>query len=332
MTLFRIGYLPLTDAAALAVAAEKGFAADEGLRFALHRETNWASLRDNLIVGNLDGAHMLAPLAVATALGIGHPPFPLDAPVLLSLNGNAVTLSALLADSLGPLPDDLESRARRLVSLAQQRKREGRLLTFATVFRFSSHTLLLRALFEKGGGDLSSDAELLVLAPSLMVEGLRSGIVDGFCAGSPWNLIAGQALGSIILATGEEIIPDLAEKLLVVPRALAPDKAKAIPALKRALGKASAWLNEPGHHQETALLLSRPLYLNCDPEPILASLQGRIKVAKAQKIIPHYIRLAQPDFADQHRQSIGVIANAMLKAGMITKAQSEAVSSQLAVT
>ena len=54
------------------MAAERGFAAEEGLDLRLVRETSWANIRDRLIVGHFDAAHMLAPMTIASTLGIGH--------------------------------------------------------------------------------------------------------------------------------------------------------------------------------------------------------------------------------------------------------------------
>ena len=80
----RIGYVPLTDAAVLVAAAERGFARRHGLSLVLQREASWATLRDKLALGHLDGAHLLAPLAVAMTLGIGPGPrLPLSVPFVL---------------------------------------------------------------------------------------------------------------------------------------------------------------------------------------------------------------------------------------------------------
>ena len=54
-----VGFIPLLDAASLAVARELGFAEREGLALTLIRETSWANIRDRLIVGHFDAAHML---------------------------------------------------------------------------------------------------------------------------------------------------------------------------------------------------------------------------------------------------------------------------------
>ena len=91
----RLGFIALDDAAALIVADALGYFADEGLEVDLVREVSWATMRDKLAVGALDGAHLLAPLALATSLGIpGGAATPLVAPMALNLNGPAITLSS----------------------------------------------------------------------------------------------------------------------------------------------------------------------------------------------------------------------------------------------
>ena len=79
----RIGFIPLADAAALIVAADKGFAAERGLTIDLVREISWSNVRDKLNIGLFDAAHLLAPVAVASSLGIGHVKVPLVAPFML---------------------------------------------------------------------------------------------------------------------------------------------------------------------------------------------------------------------------------------------------------
>src|SRR5215475_12578798 len=92
----RIGFIPLCDAAALIVAVDKGFAAAEGLDVELVREVSWSNIRDKLNVGVFDAAHLIAPVAIASSLGIGHIKVPILAPFCLGVNGNAITVSPAL--------------------------------------------------------------------------------------------------------------------------------------------------------------------------------------------------------------------------------------------
>src|ERR1700751_4862196 len=91
-----IGFIPLVDAAALIVAVDKGFTAAEGLDVTLVREVSWSNVRDKLNIGLFDAAHLLAPVAIASSLGLGHIKVPIVAPFNLGLNGNAITVSSAL--------------------------------------------------------------------------------------------------------------------------------------------------------------------------------------------------------------------------------------------
>lgn len=97
LTPLRLGYVPLIDAAPLIVARELGFAAEEGLEFQLLRLGAWAQARDMLGAGLIEAAHMLVPMPVAQALGLGPALPDLDLVMFLSQGGQAVAVSAALA-------------------------------------------------------------------------------------------------------------------------------------------------------------------------------------------------------------------------------------------
>src|SRR6266550_3891063 len=72
------------------------FSGEREQEIEMKREVSWANIRDKLIFGHFDAAHMLAPFAIATSLGLGHVRMPLVAPFALNLNGNAITISNVL--------------------------------------------------------------------------------------------------------------------------------------------------------------------------------------------------------------------------------------------
>ena len=115
----RIGFIPLADAAVPVVAADKGFAAEEGLELELVREVSWSNVRDKLNIGLFDAAHMLAPMAIASSLGIGHVKVPLIAAMVLNFNGNAITVSPALFDALHAAAGDLTSPMVSATALAR---------------------------------------------------------------------------------------------------------------------------------------------------------------------------------------------------------------------
>ena len=94
-----VGFMPLVDAAPLIVARELGFAEEEGLGLTLQSGPSWSTLRDRLVLGQIEAAHMLAPVPVAMALGLGGISTPLDALSVLSVNGNVIGLSNFVMNS-----------------------------------------------------------------------------------------------------------------------------------------------------------------------------------------------------------------------------------------
>ena len=69
-----IGFMALTDAASVIVAATQGFAEKHGLTLNLQRQASWATLRDKLLSGELDAAHSLYGLIYGVQLGLGGAP------------------------------------------------------------------------------------------------------------------------------------------------------------------------------------------------------------------------------------------------------------------
>src|SRR3982074_1690903 len=102
MTRLRVGFIPLADATALLVAVCTGFWAGEGLDVELVREVSWSNIRDKLNIGLFDAAHLIAPVAIASSLGLGHVKVPIVAPFGLGLNGNAITVSPALYAAIAP--------------------------------------------------------------------------------------------------------------------------------------------------------------------------------------------------------------------------------------
>ena len=53
-TEINLGFMALSDCASVVVAATQGFAQPHGLTLNLKRQSSWASLRDQLVSGELD--------------------------------------------------------------------------------------------------------------------------------------------------------------------------------------------------------------------------------------------------------------------------------------
>lgn len=265
----RLGFIALDDAAALIVADALGYFADEGLEVDLVREVSWATMRDKLAVGALDGAHLLAPLALATSLGIpGGAATPLVAPMALNLNGPAITLSSRLASALGEGTD-----ASGLARLVARRQAEGASpLTLAVVFPYSIHAYLLRDWLARAGVDPDNDVRLTVAPPSRMTELLVGGVVEGFCVTEPWDSAAVAAGAGKIVIRGGQLWPRTPDKVFAVTEAWAEADPERLRALLRALLRAAAWADAPQNRAEFVAILAHPNRVAADPAVIEASL------------------------------------------------------------
>ncbi|AWN37027.1 CmpA/NrtA family ABC transporter substrate-binding protein [Methylobacterium radiodurans] len=306
-----VGYVPLCDAAPLIAAHVFGFARAEGLDLDLSPEPSWATLRDRLALGHLDAAHMLAPLALASGLGLSGPPAELMVPLGLSLNGNAVTVTNALWEAMAPEGDDLDAVAHALGRVARARAEAGRPLTLGTVHPFSCHTYQLRLLAERGGFDIGL-ARLVVVPPQHSVEALGRGLVDGFCAGAPWNGVAVAAGIGRIAALGRDLAPDAPEKVLAVSRR---HDGATLP-LVRAVARAGLWCAEPENRAELAHRLAGRTYLGLDAELIGRTLAGDLTVGSAPRSVPDYIRFGAEAQAPQPGQARWLLAQ-MRAAGQI---------------
>ncbi|WP_179378709.1 CmpA/NrtA family ABC transporter substrate-binding protein [Jannaschia marina] len=266
-----VGYIPLTDCAPLVVARELGFDRDEGLALRLTPAPSWATLRDRLATGAEDAAHMLAPVPIAQALGLGPLPQGFEALQVLSVNGTIVGLSRALAERLsdtdGPLPfaDPVALRARLLAATP---------LRVAVPFGYSMH----RELLHRWLGD-DAPLQIRTVPPPQMAEALRSGTVDLFCVGEPWGSVAVDSGLAHLILPGSAIWSFAPEKVLATRTGWAEANPELARALMRAVWRAGRWLADPGARATAVEMLARPALLGQPAELLDRAMQGRLVVA-----------------------------------------------------
>jgi two-component system, oxyanion-binding sensor len=303
----RIGFIPLADAAALIIAVDKGFTAAEGLDVELVREVSWANIRDKLNVGVFDAAHLIAPIAIASSLGLGHIKVPIVAPFGLGMNGNAITVSPGLYASIAAAADgsilDPMVSARALARVVASRKaRGGEPLTFGMTFPFSTHNYYLRFWMAAGGIDPDEDVRLVVLPPPYMVESLASKHVDAFCVGAPWNSVAVDLGVGFILHFVSDILARAAEKVLGLRGRWAQDNPELVHRLVRAHQRAADFIEDVANRDEVTAMLTAPHRIGVAPDVLRRTLDGRLKVAPdgTTRTSEHYLLVgrygaARPD-------------------------------------
>lgn len=249
-----LGFMALTDAASLIVAATQGFAQPYGLTLNLQRQSSWSSVRDKLVEGQLDAAHGLYGLIYAVHLGIGGSA-PKDMAVLMGLaqNGQSISLSRELMATGVTDPEALGNCVRQ----------SGAKLTLAQTFPTGTHALWLYYWLAAYGIHPLADVRTLVVPPSQMVAHLRARRIDGFCAGEPWGAQAIEEDMGFTIATSQSIWADHPEKVLGCTREFVDQYPNTARALVMAILEASRFIDESQENRRsTAQLIAGRDYVD----------------------------------------------------------------------
>ncbi|QJD99129.1 ABC transporter substrate-binding protein [Massilia forsythiae] len=265
-TQIKAGFMPLTDCASLVMASVLGLDQQYGIELVLSREHSWSGMRDRLVRGELDAAHVLYGLLYGVEMGIGCAATPMAVLMNLSRNGQAVTVSRALA----------EQGVTSLEALADLVRRSGRRPVFAHTFPTGNHAMFLSYWLAAGGIDPLRDAELVTVPPGQMAGSLAAGHMDGFCAGEPWSGNAVLDGSGVTLTVSQDIWPDHPGKALGARADFVDANPDASRALVAALLEAGRWIDESDAHRAAAAeVLASPAYLNTDMQAILGRLQGQ---------------------------------------------------------
>ncbi|MBJ7901297.1 MAG: ATP-binding cassette domain-containing protein [Cyanobacteria bacterium RI_101] len=256
-----LGFIPLTDCAPLVVAQEKGFFQKYGLEAVnLVREPSWQSIVDGVRDQRLDGAQMVAGMPLGLTLGMGgNLPLPIITALVMSRNGNAITLSHKFAQAgvngLSALKTYLDNSADQVPTLGM-------------VHPASMQNLLLRYWLASGGIDPDRDITLMRLPPPQMVANLKAGAIDGYCVGEPWNSRAVYEDLGYVVATDLDIWDGHPEKVLGVREDWVEKYPETHLALVKALLEACEYCDDRRNREEILGYLCQPQYLGALPEYI----------------------------------------------------------------
>lgn len=248
----RVGFIPLTDCAPLAMAAAKGFDRKHGITLELSREPSWAAVRDKLLTGDLDAAHALYGMVYGVQTGIGGPHQNMAVLMTLNRNGQAITLSRRLH----------ERGVRDGADLARLIRQDPRRYTFAQTFPTGTHAMWLYYWLASHGVHPFLDINNVVVPPPQMSGHLAVGNMDGFCAGEPWNALAIHEQAGFTAATSQDIWPDHPEKVLACGAEFVDRQPDLARALIMAVLEAARYLGTEQGCREAATLLAGPEYIN----------------------------------------------------------------------
>jgi ABC-type nitrate/sulfonate/bicarbonate transport system substrate-binding protein len=249
----QIGFIPDGDCAPIAVARESGLFDKYELDVQLRRETRLSNIRDRMIEGDLDAVHAPATLPFITNLGIDSDRCACVTGMILSLQGNGITISRHLWEE-----GVRDGKTLRDLIFRNWGKRT---FTFGVVFPHSPAYLLLRRWLREGRVS-PSEVRIVVVHPAQMFPTLKLGYIDGFCAGEPWTSLAVEADAGVCVATSRELAPLHPEKVLMVRNDFAEKRASEHERLIAALMEACAFCDQPANRPLISEMLAQPQYVN----------------------------------------------------------------------
>ncbi|MDW5498683.1 CmpA/NrtA family ABC transporter substrate-binding protein [Pseudomonas lundensis] len=263
----RVGFIPLTDCASVVMAAVKQFDRKYGITIIPSKEASWAAVRDKLLSGELDAAHVLYGMVYGLQLGVAGPQRDMAVLMTLNNNGQAITLSNQLKQAgvtdAASLKKTVDASAKGTY-------------TFAQTFPTGTHAMWLYYWLANAGIHPFDDVRNVVVPPPQMVMNMKIGNMSGFCVGEPWNQRAIAEDIGFTAVTSQEIWPDHPEKVLGTTGnwvAANPNSARALTA---AVLDAARWIDSSdANRQETAQIVAGRAYINTKPEIITGRMLGQ---------------------------------------------------------
>ncbi len=262
----KIGFIPLTDCASVVMASVLGIDKKYGVKIIPTKEASWAGVRDKLVNGELDFAHVLYGLVYGVHMGTAGPKKDMAVLMNLNHNGQAITLSKKIADK-GAVDG---------ASLAKLMATEKREYTFAQTFPTGTHAMWLYYWLASAGINPFKDARAIVVPPPQMVANMRVGNMDGFCVGEPWGHRAIMDGIGITAVTTQDIWKDHPEKVLGTTAEFVtkyPNTARAVTA---AILEAGRWIDASLQNKmKMAETVADKSYVNTSVDAINQRILGR---------------------------------------------------------
>ena len=262
----KIGFIPLTDCASVVMASVLGIDKKYGVKIIPTKEASWAGVRDKLVNGELDMAHVLWGLIYGVHMGTSGPKKDMAILMNLNHNGQAITLSKKLADK-GAVDG---------ASLAKLMAAEKREYTFAQTFPTGTHAMWLYYWLATYGVNPMKDVKVITVPPPQMVANMRVGNMDGYCVGEPWGHRAIADGIGITGITTQDIWKDHPEKALGTTAEFVKKYPNTSRAVTAAIIEAGKWIDSSlTNKNKMAETVADKSYVNTSVDVINQRILGR---------------------------------------------------------
>jgi nitrate/nitrite transport system substrate-binding protein len=269
----KIGFIPLTDCASVVIASVKGFDQKYGIKITPSKEASWAGVRDKLVNGELNAAHVLYGLIYGVQLGIGGPRKDMAVLAAINNNGQAISLSNQLKTK-GAIDG---------ANLAKLIHAEPREYTFAQTFPTGTHAMWLYYWLAAYGVNPFTQTKVITVPPPQMIANMRVDNMDGFCVGEPWNARAIRDNIGFTAVTTQEIWQDHPEKVLGTSLEFVQKYPNTARAMIMAILDASKYIDTMSNRSEVARIISDKSYVNTDFDSIEDRMLGQYNNGNGRK-------------------------------------------------
>jgi nitrate/nitrite transport system substrate-binding protein len=262
----KVGFIPLTDCSSVVMASVMEFDKKYGIKIVPSKEASWAAVRDKLVNGELDAAHVLYGLIYGVQMGIGGPKKDMNILMNLNHNGQAFTLSRKLYDK----------GVKDASSLGDLIRKEKAEYTFAQTFPTGTHAMWIYYWLAAHGIHPFQDAKAIVVPPPQMVANMRVGNMDGYCVGEPWPFRAVLDKIGFTANTTQDLWKDHPEKVLGCTAEFTAKYPNTARAMTAAVIDAGRWIDSSiSNRQKTSEVVADKSYVNADKDVITARMLGR---------------------------------------------------------
>lgn len=262
----RIGFIPLTDCSSVVMAAVEKFDEKYGIRIIPSKEASWAVVRDKLVNGELDAAHVLYGLVYGVHLGIGGPKKDMAALMTINNNGQGISLSAQMHEK-----GAVDGPSLKKVVAASP----SGTYTFAQTFPTGTHAMWLYYWLAAHDINPITDVKSIVVPPPQMIANCRVGNMHGFCVGEPWNQRGIVDKVSFSVASSQDVWVDHPEKVLGTTSEWVSKYPNTARAMTAAVLEASRWIDASvANRRKTAETVAAKAYINTDMDVILGRMLG----------------------------------------------------------
>jgi nitrate/nitrite transport system substrate-binding protein len=272
-TKVRLGFISLSDCAPLVIAKEKGYFEKYGMKdVEVLKQASWGATRDNLDLGSagggVDGAHILSPMPYLMSTGTitNGKKVPMYILARLNLNGQAISLSNKYKG--------VKLDASKLKPYVDKARAAGDPFTVAMTFPGGTHWAWIRYWLAAGGINPDTDLKVITIPPPQMVANMKTGTMDAFCVGEPWNQqLINQLIGYSALTTGQ-LWNNHPEKAFTMRAEWVDKNPKAAKALLMAVQDAQMWCDKTENKEELAQIVSKRQWVNAPVSDIIARYKG----------------------------------------------------------